>query len=518
MLSSSLKITRANIMTNSPANQTRLKILSSILELERFTVAELCRNAGLSRSQVYRELSILDKSRALTSKPIRPEGKGPAFRPTKLYELSSDPAVRQDFVREIGSFLPTFEDPSSNHHLRLAKKVRDELDLSLNSEAISQMSNAAFGVWEKQCKEAIAQAEKSIQRANWESETDFSVGDHSKHPVIATTRSIELLRSKFQQIYANERSRRDKDAARPQWFKILIPVVQAMLPEMAALGLRANQMLVIAGISELSKVLSLSVVKHYSKGPKNDALVQYLDALQLDLRTAQSKSDLLAVFAKHFISYGSHVNETLEFAQRLAKESKNYRFVFNEANLAHLACKQEEAYSSWSDYASARKSGHVLGERSLIARISAKNWSLTAYEAAINEITKDHVASVCTFAEVSFDSVHQHVMKPKLYNPVSTESERESTWIQMAEPLAPDTKLYALSTETACPVIGGLPKIARANCFLQVLPEKDAWDLASEEDSEERVVKVDFFRAATPESRRSAAAVLTSNLSAILVG
>src|SRR5882757_802213 len=122
MLSSPLKITRANIMTTSPANQTRLKILASILELERFTVAELCINAGLSRSQVYRELSALDKSGALTSKPIRPEGKGQAFRPTKLYHLSTEPSVRQGFVREIGSFFPTFEDPNSNYHLSLAKK------------------------------------------------------------------------------------------------------------------------------------------------------------------------------------------------------------------------------------------------------------------------------------------------------------------------------------------------------------------------------------------------------------
>jgi len=66
--------------------------------------------------------------------------------------------------------------------------------------------------------------------------------------------------------------------------------------------------------------------------------------------------------------------------------------------------------------------------------------------------------------------------------------------------------------------MAGLPKIARANCFIEVLPEKDAWDLASEEDSEERIVKVDFFRAATPEARRYAADVLTSNLSATLVG
>ena len=46
-------------MSVAAPNQTHLKILASVLQLESFTIAELCLHAGLERSMVYRELAAL---------------------------------------------------------------------------------------------------------------------------------------------------------------------------------------------------------------------------------------------------------------------------------------------------------------------------------------------------------------------------------------------------------------------------------------------------------------------------
>jgi hypothetical protein len=131
-------------------NQTRLKILSSVLYLESFTVAELCLHAGLDRSMVYRELSELQQQGILKSNPVVVEGEtAPAHRPPKRYELSSDPKLREQLEEELGSFLPDFEDPASNRHLKKAQEILNVLVGDLLQIAIEPLTNQELDRWEK---------------------------------------------------------------------------------------------------------------------------------------------------------------------------------------------------------------------------------------------------------------------------------------------------------------------------------------------------------------------------------
>ena len=56
------------------ANETRIKILCAVLQLERFTIADLCLHTGLERSQVYREIADLQKRKLLTSAAVMRAG------------------------------------------------------------------------------------------------------------------------------------------------------------------------------------------------------------------------------------------------------------------------------------------------------------------------------------------------------------------------------------------------------------------------------------------------------------
>ena len=74
---------------------TNFKILRGVIELEKFGVEELCLNTGLRSSQVYRELSVLQKEGLLRSlRAPQRAGEGAArHRPPKIYMLASEEAT-----------------------------------------------------------------------------------------------------------------------------------------------------------------------------------------------------------------------------------------------------------------------------------------------------------------------------------------------------------------------------------------------------------------------------------------
>ena len=129
-------------------NQTRLKILSSILRLKQFTVAELCLHAGLERTQVYRELADLQREKILRSNSVRNEGEdAPQHRPTKLYELSSDPRILEELEKDLGLFFPE-SDPNSNRHLKRAKLELDSLSYEFLGISFASLDGTELDRWQ----------------------------------------------------------------------------------------------------------------------------------------------------------------------------------------------------------------------------------------------------------------------------------------------------------------------------------------------------------------------------------
>lgn len=84
--------------------------------------------------------------------------------------------------------------------------------------------------------------------------------------------------------------------------------------------------------------------------------------------------------------------------------------------------------------------------------------------------------------------------------------------------LAQQKRIYVVTSEAQCPIVVGLPRVVRANLFNCGVSEQEAWDMSSESAEDERIVKVDWFRSATQQNRDIAQDILTSKLSATIVG
>ena len=237
------------------------------------------------------------------------------------------------------------------------------------------------------------------------------------------------------------------------------------------------------------------------------------------MREAESKSEFVAILAKHGIAYGSSAEEPLALVRGLAAQSKDYRLLFDEANLAQLADLPEEAYKSWSEYLSKKPNPEAEDiEKPVVARISAERWSADAYRRAVETITKRCMASVAVLSETPFEQNEGYAIELKLYNPARDKSEQQTTLISIGDPLVQNQRLFMATTEAELPVVLGLPSFACAGWFRSRVSQRKAWDLARTVKATERVVKVEFFRGATASARAEAERVLTDSLSAEIVG
>src|SRR5580704_7637993 len=101
------KLKRSVAVLIMNANETKIKILCAVLQLERFTIADLCLHTGLERPQVYREIADLQKRELLSSSTLVKPGEAlPPHRAPKLYRLSPEPGKRAELQEEVNRFLP----------------------------------------------------------------------------------------------------------------------------------------------------------------------------------------------------------------------------------------------------------------------------------------------------------------------------------------------------------------------------------------------------------------------------
>lgn len=512
-------------MAVAAPNQTRLRILSSILHLESFTVAELCLHAGLEPSMVYRELSELQQQGVLTS-AVEKQETAPRHRPAKRYELSDDPETRAKLEEQVGSFLPEFEDAQSNRHLKKAQETLNRLGFEFLTLDLETLDAAHFDRWEKKSKERFREAQKELKRATWESETDFSEEPASDHPVLLASRLYQGLEARFNDQVRRERSRRESEAARKRWAVIFTEALRTAFP---AAGTAASSWAHFSWLDDRANlekvfVLSQQIKKRIDKycgshSRQLELFRPFVSSFELDVRGAESKPDILAVLAKHGIAYGASAAEPLALVRGLTAKSDDYRLFFDKANLAQMADLGEEAYQSWTVYLSKKPAPETEDLRQpVVARIRADRWSADGYRKAVQAITIQCKASVAVLSETPFEEHEGHAMALKLYNPVRDKSEPQTELISIADSLVQNKRLYLASTEAEQAVVLGLFLFACAAWFRTRLDDRKAWELAREIAPTERIVKVEFFREADEATRAQAKRILTASLSAELVG
>ena len=100
-------------------------------------------------------------------------------------------------------------------------------------------------------------------------------------------------------------------------------------------------------------------------------------------------------------------------------ESDDYRLVYDFANVAYLADRDDEACAFWHRAVSLRsqRRRNVCLAQSLIASMRADQWSIAAYDDAVQIITRECKASMSAFSEIPFGTSGQCTIQPKLYNP-----------------------------------------------------------------------------------------------------
>jgi hypothetical protein len=505
-------------------NQTRLRILASILHLEQFTVADLCHHAGIERSQAYRILSDLQDEKVLESSNARKDGEvAPRHRPSKRYVLTEDLSIREQIEVELNSFLPDSEDAYESRQLVRARQGLRALSMELVSTSFTKMDLNELHSWQSVFERQLQEVQRVLKRAFWESEADFSEVDHSDHPIIKTRLEFQALESRFVELIKAEETRLTEERARNSWSHIFSSAVATLVPMLTIASTPVSDELLKSAFK-----LSAKLIQELGKKPKSkdelvtanhEALRRYLSSWELDLRDAQSSSDALAALAKNCIVYGEHAEIAYQLCYRLVSQNEDYRSIFNYANLALLAERPDEAYESWFRYLVLRnKRRNACAAQSLVARIRGDAWSAAAYEEAVQIITRECKASVSAFSETPFEKSEQSAIEPKLYNPLFEEVEGESPFISVAEPLSQQKRTYVVTSDAQLPYVVGIPRVVRANLFYCGISEQEAWDQSNESAEDERIVKVDWFRSATQENREIAQDVLTSKLSAAIVG
>ena len=75
--------------------ELKMRLWTSMLDLEAFTVAELAEHAGVEQSQTYSELATLQKQGILLAESIQSAAR---HRPLNIYRVTGDSKLRQEFL------------------------------------------------------------------------------------------------------------------------------------------------------------------------------------------------------------------------------------------------------------------------------------------------------------------------------------------------------------------------------------------------------------------------------------
>jgi hypothetical protein len=499
-------------------NETKIKILFAVLQLERFTVADLCLNTGLERNQVYREISELQKREILSSATFKePGGVAPAHRAPKLYSLSTKPQKKAELQAEVERFVPPgygTEKPSA--HLEKAQRALSWLTSEVLGASSASLKDTNLESWQTELGTRFEEAQQALKRAVWESELDLSEGATSEDPIAVAARLHRTLSDRFTELVQMERARRERAAAEADWRKALPLVAKALLktaiPVSTAAALLptfspAGAFAVGIAVRELYKIIE----KGFEKGGLYEQILQSLRAsLERDLYSAGSKPDVLAALAKHLISYSNTAQPALECIRQLNREAQpNYQLQFDEANLALLQKRMDEAYACWKAYRNQIRAGAPALLPSVICRMPGNSWSDFAYRDAIKEINQRSAAAITILSEAPFGSADDQTVRPQLFNPLYGKNYKEPEYIPLSENVGGGLGLHLAGSPPGSIIEPGVPKLVFADLICESgIDVENAWNTVLSLSPEERIVKVEFIGTPDPQIREETGQIL----------
>lgn len=502
------------------ANETKIKILCAVLQLERFTIADLCLHTGLERSQVYREIADLQKRELLISSTLVKPGEAlPPHRAPKLYRLSPAPGKRAELQEEVNRFLPAGFNLSvsgaSSAHLEKAQQTLSWLTEQVLGASSASLRDENLESWQTELQARFEEARQALTRATWESELDFSEQGTYNHPIAVATRLHRTLSERFAELVRTERARRERAAAAADWSRALPRIAREALKvavpaAAAAFGLPSAVSAVAAAVAvgEMYKMLRQKLERGGFEGSLYEQKLQSLGAsLQRDLSYAGTKSDVLAALAKHFIAYGENAGAPLKCLRQLNRETEqNSHLQFDQANLAFLQNNIDEAHACWIAYRNLQRAPAVP---SLISKMAANSWSDSAYHDAVREINKRYAASVTALSQTPFGSQDEQSIGPRLFNPLYGKSDREPECIPLSENFGAALSLHVAGSAGELIVEPGVPRLVCADLLCESgLDIEVAWKTAMAVKPDERIINVEFVQSADDKIRHETQHIL----------
>jgi hypothetical protein len=501
------------------ANETKIKILCAVLQLERFTIADLCLHTGLQPPQVYREIADLQNRELLSSSTLVKPGEAlPPHRARKLYRLNPEPENRAALQEEVNQFLPAGFNLGvssvSSAHLEKAQQTLSWLTEQVLGASSASLRDENLERWQTELQARFEEAGQALTRATWESELDFSEQGTSNHPIAVATRLHRTLSERFAELIRTERARRERAAAAADWSKALPRIAREALkiavPAAAALSLPSAISAVVAAVAvgEMYKMLRRQPEKGRFEGSLYEQKLQSLGAsLQRDLSYAGTKSDVLAALAKHFIAYGGNAGAPLKCLRQLNRETeRNARLQFDQANLALLQNNIDEAHGCWIAYRNLQRAPALP---SLISKMAASSWSDSAYHDAVREINKRYAASVTALSQTPFSAQDAQSIGPRLFNPLYGKSDREPEYIPISENFGADLSMHVAGSGGELIIDPGVPKLICADLLCESgLDIELAWKTAMSVEPDERIINVEFVQRADDKLRHETQHIL----------
>jgi predicted ArsR family transcriptional regulator len=333
-------------------NELKTRVRNAVLELDNFTVAELCDRAEVKPDQVYEELAKLKREGFLTSETVslRADEQRKRHRPLNLYRLVPDPEKRQQLAREIAPFVsaaaPALERSAAAQRAHLAL---DEIDLELERTTDAPSHDAAVKTRLESLQEKLASVRNDLETAYYES--GITAEPESSHPVVVDSRRWQLYSTRLQ-----DRLRKlnnvESMATAQRGFTVMLrdlfwtkDLQWALVEQTLRDGLKPQQS------GDLKRIVHSVFAEAEAAGC----------AARLDTRQDCTIEELAcaSVLAASAIRWGSDPDILLKWTRRIPGKD-NDRHEYNLVNAIVLAGQLNDAYAAWKKWAGRHLAGRVL--------------------------------------------------------------------------------------------------------------------------------------------------------------
>jgi DNA-binding PadR family transcriptional regulator len=469
-------------------NQTRLPLLSAILELEQFSIQDLSLYTGLSPSQIYRPIAELKEEGFLTSR--RKDGEpNLARRPKATYELTSDESKRTTLRNELDAFLPASQRRSSSR-LERVRQLTGNIALKLLEVPSLSLEDVNFDGWCSEVKAELNAADRELKRAAWSSSSDLRDGP-PENEFSKLQKHLTDLRQRFEAAEREERQRRDRKAAYRNW--------RHEVEYLIAYGKQA-----IAAQPGSEKTVPFTRI--CQRDPSKSVLIlNFEKALCEDFFSAKGREGdwrpaFAKALAKQAILAGSSW-ERLDVALRSVREDS--RIGLTRAQCSYEARRFTDAYKEWQIFVEGQPSSAHSGV--LYAALVPEKWEEIAGDLT-GEIVRTADASLAAY---SFKQLRPHTglnvysIKPRLYNPLCDVGPDQPELLDVPDDLL-TARLSVATTALEKLPLAGIDAVCLANALWRrgFAPSK-AWDVAMEPSAKENVtVTIKLLPDASAAQRR----------------